>query len=102
MTGRREAAEMLQVTLYTKPGCHLCDDLLAELHEWQSGLSFTVAERNIDADPADFERFRHLIPVLDVPGAGLLYPPHDLSAVRDAIASAVHTVNEKPWASCHE
>lgn len=77
----------MQLTLYTKPGCHLCDLLKADLAGLQREISFTVVERNIEADPADYERFRYLIPVLAV-GETLLYPPHDLMQVRRALLDA--------------
>ncbi|MCC6166460.1 MAG: glutaredoxin family protein [Caldilineaceae bacterium] len=77
----------MQLILYTKPGCHLCDLLKADLTGLQREIPFTVVERNIEADPADYERFRYLIPVLAV-GDTLFYPPHDLMHVRRALLDA--------------
>jgi hypothetical protein len=83
----------LRVTLYTRPGCHLCDDLKRDLLEMQAALGFGLDERNIEEDAGDFARFRFLIPVLDIPGAPLLVPPHDWFTVRTALerAAAAHT-----------
>lgn len=78
----------LRVTLYTRPGCHLCDDLKRDLLEMQAALGFDLDERNIEQHAADFARFRYLIPVLDVPGGPLLTPPHDWFTVRTAIERA--------------
>jgi hypothetical protein len=78
----------LRVTLYSRPGCHLCDDLKRDLLEMQAALAFDLDERNIDEHAEDFARFRSLIPVLDVPGGPLLTPPHDWSTVRTAIERA--------------
>jgi hypothetical protein len=34
MMAKTDAApDMIQITIYTKPGCHLSDDLLASLHD---------------------------------------------------------------------
>ena len=87
---------MLQVTLYTKPGCHLCDDLLAPLHAMQADIDFQIVERNIEDNPDDFDRFQYLVPVLDVPGSGLLFPPHDMNNVRQTIGAASRTANKQP------
>ena len=93
--GTRSSAE-LQVVLYTKAGCHLCDDLLAQLHAMQQSLEFTVVERDIEDDAEDFARFQYLIPVLDVPGAELLCPPHDAGHVRETVAAALRTSTRIP------
>lgn len=79
---------MMQVTLYSKPGCLLCDELKTLLLELQTEVEFTLTERNIEDDAEDFARYRYLIPVLDVEGGALLYPPHTWDAVRDALYAA--------------
>ena len=77
----------MRITLYTKPGCHLCDQLKADLAQLQREIAFRIDERNIETDPADYERFRYLIPVLAV-GETWLYPPHDWMQVRRALLDA--------------
>ncbi len=52
----------VQLVLYVKPGCHLCDDA-------RETLALTleharVAEKDITGDPALFEAFGTRIPVL--------------------------------------
>jgi hypothetical protein len=79
----------LRVTLYTRPDCHLCDDLKRDLLEMQPALGFDLDERNIEDDADDYARFRYLIPVLNVPGGPLLTPPHDWFTVRTAIERAL-------------
>jgi len=82
------APSPLALTLYGKPGCHLCDDLRAMLDELRGELDFTLVERNIEDDADDFARFRYTIPVLDVAGRSPLYPPHDAVRVRQALLAA--------------
>ncbi|MBV7338737.1 glutaredoxin family protein [Chloroflexi bacterium TSY] len=65
----------MQLTLYSKPGCHLCDDLKADLAELQSKVGFALIEYNIEENAEMFERFRYLIPVLDIENGPLLYAP---------------------------
>jgi hypothetical protein len=89
LTVMTAAAPRLRVTLYTRPGCHLCDDLKRDLYTLQDGLRFDVDERNIDEDGQDFARYRFLIPVLDIPGGPLLTPPHDLFTLRAALERAL-------------
>lgn len=56
----------MRVTLYSRPGCHLCDDLKAALAALEGDVAFTRVERNIEDDPQDMERYCYLIPVLDI------------------------------------
>jgi glutaredoxin len=57
-----------RVLVYTKPGCHLCDDMLDLLHFALRGRGESVTERNIALDLDDFERYKHDIPVLVIDG----------------------------------
>ena len=80
----------LQVTLYMRPGCHLCDDLKAELAVLQATLPFTLVERNIEDDAEDKARYQYLIPVLDIENGPLLYPPHDWATLARSLQAAIH------------
>jgi hypothetical protein len=75
----------MRVTLYSKPGCPLCEELKAALLDMQREISFLLLEQNIEENPQDFERFRYLIPVLDIEDGEMLYPPHTWSQVYHAI-----------------
>ncbi len=57
-----------RVRLYTKPGCHLCDDMRELLAVALAGSGIAVAEHNIALDLDDFERYKHDIPVLAIDG----------------------------------
>ena len=78
----------MRVTLYSKPGCPLCDELKADLLGFQTVMGFTLLERNIEDDADDFLRYRYLIPVLDIEGGALLYPPHAWDVVQSALRAA--------------
>jgi glutaredoxin len=56
------------VTLYTKRGCHLCETVEAVLAEVARRRQFTLARRDISEDAADYEQFKHEIPVVLVDG----------------------------------
>ena len=78
----------MRVTLYSKPDCHLCETVKADLLSIQTKIGFTLLERNIEEDPDEFLRFRYLIPVLDIEGGELLYPPHTWYSVFHALEAA--------------
>ena len=57
-----------RVTLYTRPGCHLCDDARVLIEEVCAELGESYDEISI-ADDADLERrFGHEVPVTFVDG----------------------------------
>jgi glutaredoxin len=56
------------ITLYSKPGCHLCEDVRAILDELAPERGFVVEEVDIESDPALFEQYRYEIPVVVMDG----------------------------------
>ena len=54
----------MQLTLYSKPGCHLCEEVRRVLDEVQPTYGFAVEEVDITADADLFRRYRSEIPVL--------------------------------------
>jgi glutaredoxin len=59
---------MTRVTLYSRPDCHLCELVERVLHHVAKTRPFELDVRNIDDDPADYERYKHDIPVVTVDG----------------------------------
>ena len=55
-------------TLYTRPGCHLCEQAQAELHRLRARQPHTLAVVDITADSDLEQRFGERIPVLIVGG----------------------------------
>lgn len=53
-----------RLTLYSKPGCHLCEDVRALLDEFQADYGYAVDEVDITTDAELFARYRFEIPVL--------------------------------------
>lgn len=56
------------VTLYTKPGCHLCEEAKQEMLAAAIEDEYTFEEVNIELEPAAYERYRFEIPVITVDG----------------------------------
>jgi glutaredoxin len=61
---RLAAADTLGVTLYTRPGCHLCEDAKAAIAPLLREFGATLREVNIDGDAVLTERYAWDIPVL--------------------------------------
>jgi glutaredoxin len=59
------------VTLYGRPGCHLCDDARAALERVRATRPFALEEVDIDADDDLFKRYLERIPVVALDGAEL-------------------------------
>ena len=57
-----------RVTLYTRPGCHLCNDARAVVERVCADLGEQYDEVDITGDPALLERFTEEIPVTFVDG----------------------------------
>jgi glutaredoxin len=59
------------VTLYGKPGCHLCDDARAAVERVRGRRSFDLREVDITLDPVLHREYAERIPVLAVDGEEL-------------------------------
>ena len=57
-----------RITLYTRHGCHLCDDARMVIARVCADLDERYDEVSIDDDPALLERFGEEIPVTFVDG----------------------------------
>jgi len=57
---------MLTVTLYTRQGCHLCDQAKADLLSLQDKHPHRLVEVDIESDPVLHARFVETIPVVEV------------------------------------
>ena len=58
----------MRLTLYTRPGCHLCDDLKETLLQVRCRQAFELTEVDISRDPLLERRYGHDIPVLLIDG----------------------------------
>jgi glutaredoxin len=73
------------VTLYGRPGCHLCDDARAALERVRAGTPFTLEEVDIDGDDALFKRYLERIPVVALDGEELFDHFVDEAALRQRL-----------------
>jgi glutaredoxin len=59
------------VTLYGKPGCHLCDEARAVVQRVRATHTFELAEVDVTLDPVLHGRYGERIPVLALDGEEL-------------------------------
>jgi glutaredoxin len=59
---------MTVVTLYGKPGCHLCDDARAVVVAARDERRFELREVDVSLDPVLHGRYGARIPVVEIDG----------------------------------
>jgi len=64
-----------EVFLYSRPGCHLCDDAAELLERLAQRIPMTITEVNILGDIDLYERYKHRIPVVALAGGLTLAAP---------------------------
>ncbi|HZI50043.1 MAG TPA: glutaredoxin family protein [Pyrinomonadaceae bacterium] len=76
-----------QVTLYSKPGCHLCEEMKLEIARANCAEVFELEEVNIESDPELWTRYRFDIPVLLIDGVEMFRHRLTSAAFRERIFS---------------
>src|SRR6476661_3217042 len=81
----------MRITIYTKPGCHLCEDTLSALDRLTPQYNLDVNEVNILDDMALYEQLKYEIPVVDIEDGrlGRLTAPIDEPTLRMAFDIAL-------------
>ena len=78
----------MTVTLYSKPGCHLCEQVRELLVDLAVERSFTVEEVNIEGDASLFAAYRYDIPVVLVDGREIARGRIDERQLGEALGTA--------------
>ena len=77
---------MTAVVLYTRPGCHLCDEARAALLALRAeGLSFRLRELDIEDDERLHAEYLERIPVVEIGGRIVCELTLDVDAVRSSL-----------------
>lgn len=84
---------MLNVTLFTKDDCPLCDEVRDGLKELQSQYPHRLAEVDIESDPGLKEKYRDIIPVLEV-GPYTIQAPISIQKLRMTLGAASDRKNQ--------
>ncbi|HXW57871.1 MAG TPA: glutaredoxin family protein [Solirubrobacteraceae bacterium] len=75
------------VTVYSRPGCHLCAEAMAALRELQGELRFELRERDIADDDALHRAYLERIPVIALDGEELFDYFIDEAVLRERLES---------------
>ena len=62
--GRLEVVSPREITLYTREGCHLCEEAKAAIQLLVSEFGATLREVDIDDDPVLHDRYTNDVPVV--------------------------------------
>ena len=74
---------MTTVTLYSRPGCHLCEEARAVLERARGRAPFEIDEINIETDDVLHARYLERIPVVVLDGEELFeYFVHEEALIR--------------------
>ena len=68
LVGPAGAGPVLALTIYSRPGCHLCEEMKTVVARVARRVALTLDEIDISTDPALEQRFGLEIPVLLVDG----------------------------------
>ena len=78
----------VRITLYTRPGCHLCDAMRAIAEPIAREARAAFEELDVDADPVAAARYDLEIPVLCVDGEKAFALAVTAAALRARLARA--------------
>ena len=61
-------ANMIEVEIYSRPGCHLCDEAKATIEGVRRRFGFNLNVVNVELDPELEKRYGEQIPVVFING----------------------------------
>ncbi len=76
---------MAHLSVYSKPGCHLCEEALRVLTHLRAETPFTLEEINIEGNPALFAEYGEQIPVVLFNGKFLFEYTVDEDVLREKL-----------------
>jgi glutaredoxin len=82
------------VVVYSRPGCHLCEEAIAALVSLhREGYRFDLREIDIESDELLLRRHLERIPVVEIDGSEVSELTFDRAGVRDMLDTV------KAWSS---
>ena len=80
------ASRKAHVVIYSRPGCHLCDEARQAIEAARCQDEYTLAEIDIESDPDLLRRYQYDIPVIAINGTDVFR--HRLTAAEFRLAIA--------------
>lgn len=75
----------VSLTLYSRKGCHLCDEMISLLQEFSTDYTYKVEIIDIDTDPVLKERFNEWVPALYQGTEEICHHFFDLESLKTAL-----------------
>lgn len=75
----------VRVTLYAKPGCHLCEEARAVVDAVRAERPFELEEVDVSLDPVLHRRYGERIPVIAIAGEDAFEYVVDARALRERL-----------------
>lgn len=88
---RDQVGKSRRVTLYTRRGCHLCEEAETLLERLSKEMGFTWSAVDIDRDADLRQRYHHSVPVIAIDGEDALSAPLTEAAVRRSLAERLRS-----------
>jgi len=73
------------VIVYSRPGCHLCDDAKSVIEQVKQEIDLTLEEVNIEHDLNLLQRYRFDIPVITINGVEAFRHRVEPSTLRETL-----------------
>jgi uncharacterized membrane protein len=86
---------MIQIVVYTRQHCPLCDQALEDLEKLQSEFPHEITRVDIEADAVLYEHYHEQIPVIKI-GPYTLRPPYTETDLRVTLSAAQDNLESKP------
>jgi hypothetical protein len=78
---------LIELTLYGRAGCHLCDEMKAGLLAMRPSLEFVLTEVEVGWEGPLADRYGELVPVLELAGREICHYFLDEDRLRAAIGA---------------
>lgn len=76
---------MVKLTLFSKKDCHLCYIAKKELNDLRKDIIFSSIEVDIEKDRESFEKYKDLIPVIEIDGKVIFSGRIDKDRLKNAL-----------------
>jgi glutaredoxin len=86
-TGSDAGSASARVTVFSRPGCHLCDEAMDRLQNLREELGFALEERDITTDETLLRAYFERIPVIALDGQELCDYFLDEGVLRERLES---------------
>lgn len=78
---------MIEFTVYSRIGCHLCEDLLQQLLQLQQAHNFKINEVDVDSSPQLIEQYGLQVPVVTCDDEQICHYFLDQTAIRQVLSN---------------